>query len=376
LSKGYQRPPAGASRPYGFTREHARGGGGAVLGVLEHAATATTRSTHEPPHPGDAAGGHHRPRLRVFWYPAVVFVDYRGSLLRILGWQWKFFAFFTGAAIAVVVVDTYVPGLQGRARLPPLPVGVMGGAIGIFASFRTNSSYARWWEGRKLWGALVNASRHWVTQVTCYVAPGDEGADSLRKRLVDRHIGYVHTLRCLLRQQDPARDEAVRRYLTTDELAQIAGSSSATHLLLHQQMLDLQGAVRAGRLDRLHQHLMDATVRSLLDVQGGCERIKKTPFPRSYGFIADRLILAFSVLFPLALIGDVGPWAVPLSVLVCAGFLLISEVGRMLEDPFTMFMPALPLSALSTTIEINLRERMGERDLPPLPRQDSRGLLM
>jgi ion channel-forming bestrophin family protein len=69
-------------------------------------------------------------------------------------------------------------------------------------------------------------------------------------------------------------------------------------------------------------------------------------------------------------------FTIPISVLVCASFLLISEVGRVLEDPFTMFWPALPLSALATTIEINLREQLGETDLPALPRPDARGILM
>jgi len=111
-------------------------------------------------------------------------------------------------------------------------------------------------------------------------------------------------------------------------------------------------------------------------VQGGCERIKKTPFPPSYGFLATRLIVVYSALMPMGLVADVGWSVVPLTMLICLGFVLINEVGRLLEDPFTMFWPALPLSAIATTIEINLRQRLGETDLPPMPQSNGRGILM
>lgn len=316
-----------------------------------------------------------------------MFVDYRGSILGLVRWQWKYVAFFTASAAVIVGIDELLPSvesalgwtsvdLQQYLNLPALPLGIVGGAIGIFTSFRTNSAYDRWWEGRKLWGQLINTSRHWCSQVLSYLPEGDDGPSALQRRLVERHIAYVHVLRCLLRQQDPQLDADVKRFSTDEELAAIGASSNATHLLLHAQMRDVQAEVKAGRLDLFHQQVMDDTLRTIVDVQGGCERIKKTPFPRGYGFIAERLILAFGMLLPLGLVHDMGWVAIPMSVLVCTAFLLISEVGRVLEDPFTMFWPALPLSAMATTIEVNLRERLGERELPALPRPDARGILM
>ena len=97
-----------------------------------------------------------------------MFVDYRGSILGLLGWQWKAVTLFVAAAVAIVLLDR-VGHLEGL-RIPALPLGVVGGAIGIFVSFRTNSGYDRWWEGRKLWGQLVNLSRHFSSQVHGYLA--------------------------------------------------------------------------------------------------------------------------------------------------------------------------------------------------------------
>jgi putative membrane protein len=298
-------------------------------------------------------------------------VDYRGSIVGLLTWQWKAVTLFLGAAVAIVVLDR-VGHLEGL-RIPALPLGVVGGAIGIFVSFRTNSGYDRWWEARKLWGQLVNLSRHFSSQVHGYLA--NEPA-AVREELVRRHIAYVHTLRCLLREQKPLDDQDVRAFLSGSDLELVTGQSNMTHALLHRQHLALTALADDGRLDARRLQSLDETMRGLLDVQGGCERIQKTPFPRGYGFIAQRLIVCFGVLLPLGLVESLGWLAVPLSLLVNLAFALINEVGRVLETPFTMFWPALPLSALSKTIEINLRERMGETDVPPLPQQDARGILM
>lgn len=74
--------------------------------------------------------------------------------------------------------------------------------------------------------------------------------------------------------------------------------------------------------------------------------------------------------------GDLHVFAIPISVLVCMAFTLINEAGRVLEDPFSMFWNGLPLFAMSRTIENDLRSRMGDRDLEPLPVPDAHGILM
>lgn len=306
-----------------------------------------------------------------------MFVSYRGSLFGILAWQWKAVAIFTLSAVAVVIVDHFAPPhVHAWLRLPALPLGVAGGALGIFMSFRTNSAYDRWWEGRKLWGRLINASRHWCSQVLSYLGSTTELPNEIQRDLIRRHILYVHVLRCLLRSQSPTHDSDVRTFARDGELEEIDASTNATHLILEKQMESVQHQTTVGDLDAFRLQLFDHTLFELINIQGGCERIKKTPFPRGYVYVASRLIMAFGFLFPLGIVAQLGWVTVPVSVLVCMSFLLISEVGRVLEDPFTMFWPALPLSALSKTIEINLRERLGEEDLPPMPLPDQKGILM
>lgn len=301
-----------------------------------------------------------------------MFVTYQGSVWGLVTWQWRSLAVYAALATAVTACDR-IAG-QHWFEVGNLPLAVLGGAIGIFVSFRTNSCYDRWWEGRRLWGQLVNSSRHLATQVLCY-AHGDGIAVSQRD-IVRRQIAYVHVLRCALRAQDPWADADVMRWLDDDARARLRAESNPNHALLHEQTVAIAALERAGAIDGFRLQALDRTIASLLDVQGGCERIKRTPFPPGYGFLATRLIIAYSVLMPMGTVADIGWAAVPLTMLICLGFVLINEVGRVLEDPFTTFWPALPLSALATTIEVNLRQRLGESDLPPLPKPDARGILM
>jgi len=300
-------------------------------------------------------------------------VSTEGSILRLLQWQKKSALMIVGAGVLAATVHS-VPALQWMV-LPTTPLAVVGGAIGIFTSFRTNSAYDRWWEGRKLWGRLINTSRHWGSQVAAYLTGTD--AEHQLKPLVMRHVAYVHALRALLRKQDPWVDAEFLDALSDEDRPLVEGRSNLTHALLELQLRDLTALNVAGTLDDLRLQSLDETLRHLLDIQGGCERIKKTPFPRGYTFIAERLIRYFSFLFPFAIVSDLGWFVVPMNLLVSMAFLLISEAGRVLEDPFTMFFNGLPLSSISRMIEVNLREVLGQRDgLPPMRTVDHHGILM
>jgi putative membrane protein len=298
-------------------------------------------------------------------------VSNKGSVLRLLYWQWQAAALFTAGGVVAALIWAFIPALH-FLHIPMPPLAVVGAALGIFVSFRTNSAYSRWWEGRILWGRMINVSRLFSTQVIHYL-PAD--ASELAQRIVHRHVAYVHALRCLLRLQDPLKDADFLRTLP-DDVERYRGQSNITHALVHQQAAELVALVDAGRLGELRMQRLDHSLEEMLAVQGGCERIKKTPMPRGYGFIAERLISAYGLLFPLALVGDLGWLVVPINVLVCLSFTLISEAGRVLEDPFTLFWNGLPLYNMSMTIERNLGERLGDTDLVEIPVVDANGILM
>lgn len=301
-------------------------------------------------------------------------VSNRGSVWRLVLWQWRLVSYFLfGGFIAAITHHME----WTSATLSSLPLAVIGGALGIFVSFRTNSAYARWWEGRKLWGRMINSSRHFATQVLSYFPRGDDGQPSpLQRELIVRHIAYVHMLRLLLRVQPPFEDSELVTHLSPQELAVLPTESNATHALLNTQSELVAQAARDKLINDFHLQMLDDTFAKLLDIQGGCERIKKTPMPRGYSFIAERLILLYGFLFPWVLVHEIGFLIIPINILVCLSFALISEAGRVLEDPFTMFWNGLPLSAISRMIEVNLRQRLGDPDLPPMIQVDEKGILM
>ncbi len=297
-------------------------------------------------------------------------VSNKGSVLRLLLWQWKSVVLFTlGGLLALGIWE--FPALHILA-IPTTPLAVVGAAMGIFVSFRTNSAYDRWWEGRKLWGRMINVSRHFSSQVVNYLPAED---DEHRRRIVHRHVAYVHALRCLLRTQDPLEDDDFKRTVP-DDPEDYRGQSNITHALLHRQHAELVALDARGELSEFRLQLLDRSFEEMLAVQGGCERIKKTPMPRGYGFIAERLIMAYGLLFPLGLVEALQWFVIPINILVCLSFTLISEAGRVLEDPFTMFWNGLPLHNMSLTIERNLGDRLGDEDLVEIPGVDARGILM
>jgi ion channel-forming bestrophin family protein len=302
-----------------------------------------------------------------------VFVDYHRSVLTLLSWQWR--AVLTYAGVAAVVVAIHRLAAQEWFAIPALPLTVLGAAIGIFVSFRTNSCYDRWWEGRRMWGQLVNTSRHFASQVLGYVDASGSGVRDLQEEIVRRHVAYVHALRCSLREENLLRDPDVARYLDAAELAALTDEPNPNHRLLHRQIRAIATLARVGAIDGLRLQLLDRSISVLLDVQGGCERIKKTPFPQSYSFVATKLIGIYSALLPLGMVASAGWVAVPVSVLVCLAFRLIDEVGDALEDPFSMQPLALPLQAIATAIEIDLGKRLGDPALPE-PKTPDEGVLM
>lgn len=284
---------------------------------------------------------------------------YRASLYHMFfNWQRKM-ALWCLLSATVTASLYWFNIIPNWAAFPSFPLAVVGGTLGIFVSFRTNSAYQRWWEGRKLWGRLINTSRHLSTQALTYLPEADA------KTVIHRHAAYVHALRCALRNEAPHEDEHYIRCCDPSELERFKDATNLNHALLTQQMRQFIALKHANTINDFWMSDLDESIRHLLDIQGGTERIKKTPFPPAYGYLAIKLTQIYAVVLPICIVDQIGWWVIPTNLAICMAFQLINEVGRALENPFTSFWPALPLSAMSLTIERNIRQIRGETDLPP-----------
>lgn len=261
------------------------------------------------------------------------------------------------------------------ATLPPMPVSIVGAALSIFLGFRTNAAYGRYWEARTLWGRVINGSRHFAHQVVAYFPadrPGASEAAPLRAtgaaaELITRQAAYAHVLRCHCRGQDPLDDEHVARLLTDGDRRDLAATTNAPAALARRSLACLGGTASRGEISEERLRSLDSTLRALLDAQGGCERILKTPLPVSYGYYARRLTVAYALMLPWALVSSLGPLTLVVAPSVALVFLLIDNAGEIIETPFSMITFGLPLSSMSLTVERNLRELVVGLDELPEP---------
>jgi putative membrane protein len=300
--------------------------------------------------------------------------------------DWPTLLLFAALALLADTVYAYLP--IRYTALPSLPLGVLITAMSIFLGFQANQCYDRWWEARVLWGRLVNVSRSFGRQVTTLLGAeriaalaDQETARSLHRELLYRHIAYVNALRIGLRSGGklsepdwqllagllpPAEIEALRR-----------AANVPTQLIQHQ-------GKRIGTIlgrDWAEQQILlalDDTLNQFYDIQGGCERIKRHAFPDRFSFHTRLFVWLLAVLIPFSLINTDQYYdlaALTTETLLSFVFVTIERLSTELRDPFENRINDTPMSALSRTIEIDLRQQLGETEVPP-PLQPVNGVLM
>ena len=267
-------------------------------------------------------------------------------------------------ALAGVAVYKFANWGQTLLHVPLGAVAMLSGALAIFLAFRNASSYDRWWEARKLWGSLVNLSRTFAREVLTFVAPDQQDAQPLRRSLVLRAAAFAHALRFHLRKQPELMVE-LSGLLPDAELAAVRASKNAPNQLLLNQGRALAAAYAQGLLNDFRHIQLEQTLRDLTDVLGACERIKNTPLPRQYDYFPRIFLWFYMAVLPFGMVHDLGVFTPLMSVPISIIFVVLEGVGRLNEDPFENRITDTPMSALSRTIEINLKEMLGDQELPP-----------
>ena len=263
--------------------------------------------------------------------------------------------------VAVVVTSVSHAGYL-RVSLTPVPFTVVGLALAIFLGFRNNAAYDRYWEGRKLWGALVNVTRNFAIQSR--VLGSSKGGSNVRPVLVRGVIAYVNCLRHRLRATSP--EEELNAYVEKEVVAKAMIHSNVPVGVLDHLTEQLIAQWRSGNLETYQLTALQADLSKMLDVQGGCERIQSTPIPFTYSVLTHRTVTLYCLGLPFGLHDIVG-WATPLVVgFISYAFLALDDLGDEIEQPFGLQPNSLPLHSISRTIEINLLQLIGvpSDDLP------------
>ena len=292
--------------------------------------------------------------------------------------------------------------------IPWLPLSLIGTAVAFYVGFKNNSAYDRMWEARKIWGAIVNSSRAWGSSVKGYVtdqfceAPvSDDELRSIQKRLIYRHVAWLYALRSQLllvkewehaaqggstgrvaanyqRQfgvgliDDEITQDELHQFLARDEFERLINYQNTATQIIDAQANDLKALRKRGLIEDFRPIELQNLLQDFFVHQGKCERIKNFPLPRQYANSSSTFVYLFLALLPFGMIsefaklGDYGIWwSIPFTALVGWVFYVMESVGDFSENPFQGMANDIPMFSLCRTIEIDLREMLGETELPP-----------
>ncbi len=283
------------------------------------------------------------------------------KIAAVIAMSWK-----SVTALVIVVsfiTIVYLDVLHLHVAVSMSVIGGISTAISFFIAFFTAQAYDRWWEARKIWGAFVNDSRSFGRMVTTMFGKTDGGSEvpAIQDRLIRRHIAYLYAVKARLREEG---SNTYSDYLSSEDAGRVDGSSNVGNTLLGFQGEDIDAAERAGHIDVIRMAQLNDMLSRFSTSQGMAERIKGTVFPAHYASMIRVSIWLFVLVFPAALSEEIGHWAIFFSSLLGTIFLLVYRAGQALLDPFEGEPNDTPMSSIVRTIEINLLEQIGEKNLP------------
>jgi len=295
----------------------------------------------------------------------------------------------TAIVSAIAVILYKFAGFTFLA-IPFIPIASVGTAVAFYVGFKNNQAYDRLWEARRLWGGITNTSRNLASQLSALVADKEQV-----KEIMIRHIAYINILRLQLRKTIPwatskenlhqtfrgerdeleAFDEGLKKILTEhnkmkyyDEI-RVKNNSAST--ILKYQMASITKLKREKLIDDYEHSDLIKHINELYNLQGGCERIKSTPLFRQYSIFSRVFVLIFIFLVPFGLIQELskiatwGIWlTIPFSMLISWVFFTMEQIGEYSENPFDNSVNDVPISTICVNIEIDIKELLGENDLP------------
>jgi ion channel-forming bestrophin family protein len=303
-------------------------------------------------------------------------------------------------------------------EIPWLPVSVIGTAVAFYVGFKNNQAYDRMWEARKIWGGIINESRTWGMMIDNFVTNSyastkleDDALHEIKKRLIYRHMGWMYAHRSQLLVPTPwehisqkgfvgytakhyvrkygigmIEDEISRKklqlFLPSDEYQRLINYRNTATQIINEQSRDLKILKEQGLIDNFRHIELSRSLKQFYNLQGKNERIKKFPLPRQYANMSRIFVWIFIGLLPFSMvpelikIGYMAVWAsIPVTALIGWVYMMMEVVGDYSENPFQGMSNDIPMLSLCRTIEIDLREMLGETELPPIIKAKN-GILM
>ena len=239
--------------------------------------------------------------------------------------------------------------------LPLNILTLLGTIVTILLAFRTSQSYERWWEARTIWGAIVNDSRT-LTRTVLQFLPENESVE--KKKFAERQIIFVNALGETLRKVPLS--PKVEAYVKFHNINAV----NLPNALLDEHSHQIGQLKTEGKISDFQQLQLNDIVSRLCDSMGKCERIKNTVFPRSYSLILHILIYAFTAILPFSLNHNQFVTEIAISIIIPLLFIAVEKTAIIMQDPFENSPVDTPMTSIAQTIEINILQMMGEKDVP------------
>lgn len=286
--------------------------------------------------------------------------------------------------------------------IPWLPIALLGTAVAFVVGFKNNASYDRMWEARKAWGAIVNASRAWgimikdfVTNKHAAVKLSDEELQKAKLKFTYRHFAWLTALRFQLREarvwesiykkhnqeykdkwfkveeHTSKLETELLKYLPPEEVKLIMTKTNKASFIISLQSDHLRELHANGLIEDFRHMELQKILVEFLNQQGASERIKNFPYPRQYATINLYFIRIFVALVPLGMLQEFDKlgghliWlSIPFSALSTWIFTTMEKIGESTESPFEGSANDVPITSISRSIEIDLREMFNDDQVP------------
>ncbi|MDQ1098140.1 MULTISPECIES: bestrophin family protein [Chryseobacterium] len=226
---------------------------------------------------------------------------------------------------------------------------LLGFVLSLLLVFRTNTAYDRWWEGRKLWGKLVNDTRNFAIKVTILLEGNTKDIHQIARYLkffphfLAKHLSKEST-RLALDEDYSEIEKSLKQH----------GPSEIITLLSHK----LHQLKKDGKISDVEMIYLDTQLSGFLDVCGACERIKNTPIPYSYSSFVKKFIILYVLALPVAYVINIGMFMIPLTVFVYYVLMSLELIAEEIEDPFNNDENDIPMETIAQNIEKNVHQIM------------------
>lgn len=230
---------------------------------------------------------------------------------------------------------------------------LLGLVLSLLLVFRTNTAYDRWWEGRKLWGELVNNSRNLMLKLNAFIPVEQKETKKGFRILISN---YAFALKEHLRSGYIESQLEEHPHLMLSELKTY---NHVPNRIAQQLYVETESLLKQNIISEEKFMILNEELRSFTNVAGACERIKKTPIPYSYSMFIKRIIFIYIITLPLGLVDDFKWASLPIVLFVFYAFAGLELLAEEIEDPFGYEQSDLPTDEIAATIKKNLIEIVG-----------------